>query len=388
MRVNLSPQFKANLVKMASNGLFTYTQPVYIAGTRSLAFIPITTLLNIGSADIPTVKAKVANYSPVILPVFQSTELLAQAIIRFGKNNAQEVATLLRQGQYPAYEGSASINSPQYQSLEKLAGYFNDGIIEISKSNMLIFEDTAQYMPLYPNLWSLVQAEKLPRYFGSLAYGLTHIGDGKRDNNEDYYIINNNTFILCDGIGGHAKGEVASEMAARIVYYCLQNGLTLKQAIFLANQQIHKFNRTGNFNSGTTIVAVQIDSNVVKFAHVGDSRLYLFKKDGTRQQLTQDHGFTGHIITRAIGSANAEPDIGHQILEPDDTLLLCSDGLSDPLDETTIANIVTQGKSSKQTSKALLNAALATGKAHDNITFILYQYGKKSLAWRLLQKLP
>jgi len=283
------------------------------------------------------------------------------------------------------------LKSVEAKSLDSLCRHFHTKIDRFSTIDITFTRKTIHNVPLYLDLWPRAQAKQLPSSPIPSTFGLTHIGNGKRTNNEDFYIIDEDLLVLCDGMGGHSAGEVASEMAARIVYYCLQSGLSFEQAIFLANQEVNKFNKDNKKNAGTTIVAVKLGSNIANFAHVGDSRLYLFKADKSYQQLTQDHTLSAmfdtvapnyaHIITRAIGANDEEanPDLGSQVLEPDDILLLCSDGLSDPMNDADIAQIIFQGKPLQDTAENLFSAAIATGKANDNITLILYQQQNNSL---------
>ncbi len=374
MRVSLSPQFKAKFDGFQARGYFRLTQPIIIAKTRSLAFVPHT-----GPFDQAMPRELSA-------PIFPTTESLAAYVAAQNIPHAQTMARQIRKGSMPLYQGSLNLQSNKAAKLRSLAQHFQREIDLFSSIGITFIKEDIHRVPLYLDLWPRAEAQQLPTGLIPNTYGLTHIGDGTRLNNEDFYIIDKDILILCDGMGGHAAGEVAAEMAARVVYYCLQTGLNFEQAIFLANHEVNKFNQANNKNAGTTIVAVKLDGSTANFAHVGDSRLYLFKADGSYRQLMQDHTLTAqfqsidakyaHVLTRAIGAKDeeADTDLGSQVLEPNDILLLCSDGLSDPLADDDIAQIIFQGKSLQDTAEDLFSAAIATGKAKDNITFAFYRY--------------
>lgn len=170
-------------------------------------------------------------------------------------------------------------------------------------------------------------------------------------------------YILCDGMGGHEGGEVASAIAVKTltdyfqkhwVQTDLPDGDTIKQGIYLANQAIFQENknqsRGGTRRMGTTLVMALLQNTQVAIAHVGDSRLYAFDRQNQLQQLTTDHevgqrriqrGISPEIaysspdayqLTQAIGPYDTEflsPSVQYIELEKDTLLLLASDGLTD-----------------------------------------------------------
>lgn len=207
--------------------------------------------------------------------------------------------------------------------------------------------------------------------------GRTDVGRSRR-HNEDYFGIQTQIsklenpfgrtlqakglYILCDGMGGHAGGEVASALAVKTLleYFqtqwqnqlpdedCIRKGvLHANQALFDLNQQDA---RSGSGRMGTTLVVVLIQDTQVAIAHVGDSRLYRISRTSGLEQLTVDHevgqreilkGVPAEIaykrpdayqLTQALGPRNAQfviPDVQFFELDEDTLLLLCSDGLSD-----------------------------------------------------------
>ena len=199
---------------------------------------------------------------------------------------------------------------------------------------------------------------------------LTDVGQ-KRDHNEDYALYDKelNLMVVCDGMGGHAAGEVASEMAAQEIKRTIaenqdlfklfekDSGLsnknrviqTLKKAVKNANEKIwnHARQDESKKGMGTTAVVSLILEDHIFIAHVGDSRAYLFR-NGEVHQITEDHSFVNellnngiisaeqakthpqrNVITRAIGIAQVvEADVISMEVMDGDSYLICSDGLT------------------------------------------------------------
>ncbi len=215
-------------------------------------------------------------------------------------------------------------------------------------------------------------------------------------------------FIVADGMGGHSDGEIASQLASRIVarevvkqVYTPSLGIDssepgkpiqdiLEESVRQANWQVN----TQNPESGTTLTAALVVSGRLYVAHVGDSRAYLLHDAGARvEQLTLDHSFvqrledTGqitaeeaavhpqrNILYRAIGQGDQlEVDTFSRPLTPPCSLLLCSDGLWGVVPPETISEIVGSAKSPQQACDQLVNAAL-DGGGPDNITVIMAQF--------------
>ncbi len=229
--------------------------------------------------------------------------------------------------------------------------------------------------------------------------GLSDLGL-KRKQNEDAYLINKTwgLFVICDGMGGHRGGDVASKLAIKSINDCFENSRGEKN-IDLLNLAVRHANKViweqGNINlewheMGTTLTAALINGSRLGIAHVGDSACYLFRaakiskitKDHTLAQEMADQGIIAdnekhlspynHILTRALGAENkVETDNYELELLNDDLLLLCSDGLSDMLAEKDMLSIITSSADDlKETASTLLQLALKRG-GFDNISLIL-----------------
>ena len=229
----------------------------------------------------------------------------------------------------------------------------------------------------------------------------------KRSNNEDSYgyDAHQHIYVVCDGMGGNAAGEVASGMAVRTLIetfnYFGQNvepgnpmsmiENRLLASIFEANRVVREAG-TGNpelYSMGTTLVCVCLDGNRAVVGNVGDSRAYLLR-NGTCQQITLDHSLLDEeirsgnltpemaatsnlqsVITRAIGVADlVEPDLFAATLQPNDFILLASDGLTRYVNPDEIAQAASTGSELAAVCNALIEHAKQRGGA-DNITCIL-----------------
>jgi serine/threonine protein phosphatase PrpC len=220
----------------------------------------------------------------------------------------------------------------------------------------------------------------------------------KRRGNEDAFVWQPPLFAIADGMGGAQAGEVASALAAEALKEGGALGTGERRVVELiqeANRRVHDRASTDASTSGmgTTItVAVVEDDGTVTFGHVGDSRAYLLRGDSL-EQLTDDHSLVAElvrrgelspaeaevhpqrsVITRALGT---EPDIDVDAFsidaKPGDIFLICSDGLSDMLDRTTIESIVREHRDDLEAaSKSLVHAANRAG-GEDNITAVLFE---------------
>jgi PPM family protein phosphatase len=238
-----------------------------------------------------------------------------------------------------------------------------------------------------------------------------------RPTNEDSYHVSREKklFVLSDGMGGAAKGEVASAMAVEVVSACFQEDVLpaisqdsappsefseetnrLIHAIHMANRQIHEEGTRdpASRGMGATIVAARISGSGLSLAHVGDSRAYLFRAH-TLQQLTSDHslvaeqirqGLMTHqqaavselqsVLTRALGmEESVEVDADEMELFPGDSLLLCSDGLTRMVSEYEIAGILSQAPDVRIAAERLVQQANECG-GHDNITVVVVRISK------------
>ncbi|MDR1087970.1 MAG: Stp1/IreP family PP2C-type Ser/Thr phosphatase [Coriobacteriales bacterium] len=215
-----------------------------------------------------------------------------------------------------------------------------------------------------------------------------------RSHNEDSLIVQPPLYAVADGMGGHAAGEVASELAVDIL---AENALLINDATSLINT-VRVINRSiieaaengrGRPGMGTTLTAALVDGTRLLLAQVGDSRAYLLH-NGVLQQLTRDHSYVsellagGHIsaseaashpkrsvITRALGSdPKTEADIYELEASVGDSLLLCSDGLYGMVPDEEIAALLSAESDPQAASDALISAA-RNGGGLDNISAIV-----------------
>jgi serine/threonine protein phosphatase PrpC len=233
----------------------------------------------------------------------------------------------------------------------------------------------------------------------------------RRSENEDSFCAREDLglFLVADGMGGHAAGEVASKMAAQAIEAFVNDtkhadanmtwpfpydtalsldGNRLKAAFWLANRRIAAAMKTDEELRGmaTTAAAVLVNRGMPVVAHVGDSRVYLWR-DGTLSQVTQDHSWVNeqvragvlseldarrhpwrNVVTRALsGGADPDVEVAEIELKAGDRLLLCSDGLSGVVAPERLAEILGREASLEQTCQDLIEAANEAG-GPDNIT--------------------
>ena len=243
-----------------------------------------------------------------------------------------------------------------------------------------------------------------------------------RTNNEDNfgYDMRHGIYIVCDGMGGQAAGEVASKMAVDTVlnyfresdsnghFHPVGNPVdgaselaqALSNAIHLANSAVFESSTTNAARSGmgaTTVAAHVGKDGMVAIGHVGDSRIYLIR-NGSIQQLTQDHSLVmeqvrrglitleeakhsevANIIIRALGAEkDVQPDLDDLVAQPHDVLLLCSDGLTRELEDHQLQDIVNaNAEQPLQVACDALVEAARQGGGNDNITALLIRFSSK-----------
>ncbi|GAB3996756.1 Stp1/IreP family PP2C-type Ser/Thr phosphatase [Spirosoma daeguense] len=276
------------------------------------------------------------------------------------------------------------------------------------QNNPATFPETADSL-IIPTTLSTVSSEESSFLSEVNAVVVSDLGN-VRQNNEDTGLFvrladegirrtKGYLLLVADGMGGHLAGEVASQMAAEIVnreYFQHNDSIEkcLLLAFQLANRQIYEEARQHDTfrGMGTTCTAIIVHEQQLYFAHVGDSRAYLFKS-GQLIQLTRDHTYiqellrTGsitpeaaaihperNVLTQAMGTkANVQVDIGRCILPFDinDRLMLCSDGLYEYCVEADFVRIL-QENSLHDAADELVNLAKTRG-GHDNITIVLAQ---------------
>lgn len=239
-------------------------------------------------------------------------------------------------------------------------------------------------------------------------FSITDIGK-KRKVNQDYVYTSEspignlpNLFIVADGMGGHNAGDFASKLTVETLLNEIADSFErnpvkiLSKAIATANDVIRKkASETPDMEGmGTTLVAATCMGKYLQIANVGDSRLYVVGKE--IRQITKDHslveemvriGTISHsearnhpdknIITRAIGAAvEVEPDFFTVELEEGDVVLMCSDGLTNMLDDEEIRMILSKGRDIVEQAQALVDAANANG-GRDNISVVLIEQDEK-----------
>ncbi|MGC9334440.1 MAG: PP2C family protein-serine/threonine phosphatase [Anaerolineae bacterium] len=203
-------------------------------------------------------------------------------------------------------------------------------------------------------------------------------------------------YIVADGIGGHRNGELASRAAVKIMhttYYddqCSDVAASLQRAVQAANAGIFRQSQDPGFERlGATVVAGVVRSNELVIASVGDSRAYLLRK-GKLKRLTRDHTWVAervaagiltakeaahhdmrHVVTRSLGGKPAvQVDVRQYRLRSGDRLLLCSDGIWEPLSERQIVNTLT-GTPPQMAAAALIEHAVEGGGSDDATALVV-----------------
>lgn len=229
------------------------------------------------------------------------------------------------------------------------------------------------------------------------AYAATHVGNVRTVNEDAFYTpLSGERFAaVADGMGGHLAGEVASAMAIRMFTEFLRDHEvseeTLHHAVLSANAGIYLEAQRDplKYGMGTTLTALYLDGDTTYLTHVGDSRAYLLRRRAL-MQLSNDHTLVGelvekgeltprealnhpqrNIITRCVGTnKRVEPDIIRLDHQAGDVWLLCSDGLSNYLRSSEIAEIMLRSAFWPDKLDALIRGALNRGGG-DNITCVV-----------------
>ncbi len=234
------------------------------------------------------------------------------------------------------------------------------------------------------------------------SFSVTDIGR-KRKLNQDFVYSSDeavgnlkNVYIVADGMGGHQAGDYASkctvETMVREIKGCFEQSpiRILSRAIRIANDQVRRKAREDEslYGMGTTVVAATILGKYLQVANVGDSRLYIINEEV--RQITRDHSLVEemvrmggldreaarnhpdkNIITRAIGARDTiEIDFFHEELKSGDLILMCSDGLTNMLEDEEIGRILKTPGTIEERAERLIDAANQNG-GRDNIAVIL-----------------
>lgn len=234
-------------------------------------------------------------------------------------------------------------------------------------------------------------------------HGATHIGLVK-SRNEDRYLIKeiNDCLLLvvADGLGGNPSGDIAAQLVvdslATFQPHCDESlELQLRAAVCLANESVLQVG-SGNpalLGMGSTVTVALLINDQLSWAHVGDSRLYLFRQ-GELRSLTVDHNLAqelydggeicvdelvGHrmrnFLSQCIGEDDIEPVSGHLRLAPGDQILLSTDGLHDLVQDTEINEILSLPTGIPERVARLITVGLEAG-GNDNITVVLAEAGQ------------
>jgi serine/threonine protein phosphatase PrpC len=243
--------------------------------------------------------------------------------------------------------------------------------------------------------------------------GITDVGL-KRDGNEDAFAVEDSLglYIVADGMGGHLAGEVASRVAVEMINGAFRKwieeeaseqeifgepdaslslvGNYLLGAIRLANSVVYEMalEQKHYQGMGTTVAALFVTPTMIISANVGDSRIYLMR-DGDLERLSRDHSLVGeqiemgmmteeeadsssikHVLTRNLGSSeDVEPDIFEIEPSDNDCFVLCSDGVTDLLNDGEILGLSMEASAPEDLCKKIMDTVLKRG-AHDNTTII------------------
>ncbi|MBA2660814.1 MAG: Stp1/IreP family PP2C-type Ser/Thr phosphatase [Bradymonadaceae bacterium] len=256
---------------------------------------------------------------------------------------------------------------------------------------------------------------------GLLYAGTTDVGI-RRSKNQDTYLLapQDDLFVVADGMGGHAAGEVAARLAVDTIErffretsllapgeipmpYPMARDMPeadrrLATALKLANSAVFQQSNADDskHGMGTTVVALHFDDGLVHWAHVGDSRLYRLRGDRL-MQLTADHSLLNETITqrqltgqelrdfvehfpyknvlvRAVGVRyNVEVDVGHSNVEDRDVFLLCSDGATNVLPDVDLRRILSESRNDPQSGCDTIVRMANERGGPDNITAVIVE---------------
>jgi protein phosphatase len=237
-----------------------------------------------------------------------------------------------------------------------------------------------------------------------------------RPTNEDSFVVDEELalFVVADGMGGHAAGEIASRLAVEAIENFIRRsrGATdfswpcgidpeltydanrLKTSIHLANRRVFRVAESHDdyTGMGTTVVSAMLNSAHLVIGHVGDSRLYLLE-NGKLSQLTRDDSWAAtlmsdgtdpeamkhhpmrHVLTNVLGARDqTEIHVSERDLDGGGLMLLCSDGLHNVLNEDALRDLMT-GDDLEAMAKRLVTTAIEQG-SRDNVTALLVSYSK------------
>jgi protein phosphatase len=362
-------------------------------------------------AEIRTIVEQVTKAEILKTPVL----LAAIKALAQGETEGETTAFSTDNSQTPEGEDNWEDRSEFQEELERDVEISEDAIPTVANLDQMTYSNEGDEQPTVVLPMHLLNLDDA---------GLSDIGM-QRDHNEDFFGIQTlvekqenllgrqvkarGLYVVCDGMGGHAAGEVASALSVEHLQNFFQkhwqdNMLpdeeTIQQAIWMTNQKIYDINlknaRSGSGRMGTTLVMTLVQDNRVAIAHVGDSRIYRVSRKWGLEQLTVDHEVgqreiqkgvepdiaygraDAYQLTQAIGpreNAFVNPDIRFIEINEDSLFLLCSDGLSDNdlLEncwETHLLPLLSSRANLDQGAKELIDIA-NEHNGHDNITAVL-----------------
>lgn len=236
----------------------------------------------------------------------------------------------------------------------------------------------------------------------------THVGMVRSGNEDCFYSDDDlGLWLVADGMGGHEAGEVASAIVVDTIASAVRGGVDLAKAIQFSHQAVLDggLHGQGARGMGSTVVSLRrMENNYWQLAWVGDSRAYLWTKtnerEGELQQISRDHSYVQalldagaiteeeaddhpdkNVITQCLGSLeipSVKVDVVSHEWKPNQKIILCSDGLSDEVNDTEIAKILNESADSNNAAQALVDAALKNG-GRDNVTIVIIDAPSKTL---------
>ncbi len=227
----------------------------------------------------------------------------------------------------------------------------------------------------------------------------THTGKVRKHNEDSLGVFpEQGLYVVADGMGGRAGGDVASQIAVDTVGRVMDSSISLCDAIVEADRTISRAPLSGEGRSGmgTTVVALQLTADQFNIAWVGDSRVYRINQG--IHQLSHDHSVVQelidrgaidksesrthprrNVITRALGNIQGDPDKVDEVtgsLSEKEVFVLCTDGLHGLVPDAVIEKIVSSHTDPQQAADVLMQAALDAG-GRDNISVIVVKSGSE-----------
>ena len=230
-----------------------------------------------------------------------------------------------------------------------------------------------------------------------------------REKNEDSFLVSpeDGVYVVCDGMGGHVGGQVASQTAVATIIESVRAHVPftvgsdlLAAAILEANKAVFRRAKSDPalHNMGTTVVGIRDEADLLHVCHVGDSRIYRLRQ-GRFEQVTRDHSLVNlyaenpslaakfgpaneNVIVRAVG-LREEVEVDHRAIamEANDMYLLCSDGLTDMVDDWILKELLEDAQNGGCTldecAGSMIRAALSNGGV-DNVTAVVLRIMEKT----------